>query len=246
MPKEGRNDEIGIYYVQVYGYRNFPVFLSEKDKKAYISRICRYRKKTGIRIHAYLIEENTAHLILETGADGQMADFMKRLGISYSRYFRNCYAVERGRIFRDRYRSEKIEDRKKLIQLVRALHQNKDRHIRPYSSYYEYHRLDPQIDTRTILDEIRYSSTGTNRQTGEGMMLGEKIERGAFSDSEVRRMLDQAYEKIKKEEPMIEDEVCLMRAVRSILSDRRISVRQLGRVSGISKSKVDRLRQIFG
>ena len=242
MPKKARNDAAGVYYVRVYGYRNCPVFLRERDKNIYISRICHYREQTGIRVYAYLIEDNTAHLVVETRAKGQLADFMKRLGISYSRYFRSHYAVDHVRIFRDRYTSEKITDRRKLIGLVRLLHRDKGKKIRPYSSYREYSRLYPGIDTKPILDELRYFGTGTESRPGEGMRLGEKVERGAFSDQEVKKLLEQECEKIKEKDPLMDEQECLFSAVRSLLKDRRISIRQIGRVSGLSKSKVDRLR----
>ena len=245
MPKTARNDSTGIYHIVVSGYRNCPVFLKDTDKTAYISRIWSYRKQTQILVYAYLIEDNTAHLVLETTSKGQLADFMKRLGISYSRYFRSHYAVDHIRIFRDRYISEKITDRKKLIRLVQMLHRDRKGHFRRFSSYREYFRLDPQIDTKMILDETRFGFSGALFPSSEDGMLREKPERGAFSDGEVRQMLERARDKIREKDPLIGEEECLISAVRSLLQDRRISVRQLSRASGLSKSKVDRMRQIF-
>ena len=74
------------------------------------------------------------------------------------------------------------------------------------------------------------------------MLLGEEAERGAFSDQEVKKLLEQECEKIKEKDPLMDEQECLFSAVRSLLKDRRISIRQIGRVSGLSKSKVDRLR----
>ena len=246
MPKTARNGSEGMYQVMVCGYRECPIFHKDQDKEEYIRLIRDYRKVTGIHVYAYLVEENAAHMVVESFREGQLSDFMKRIGISYSRYFRRLYAVERGRIFRDRFTSRRIHDRKELLESVRVLHRDSRGRIRPYSSYREYYRLDPGIDTRRIMEEISYSSFASESAPGRKQngndRLQERREKAAYSDREARKMLEEAIEKAREKDPFGESEKWLEDAVSALRKGKKISIRQLARVSGLSKSKVGRIR----
>ena len=66
---------------------------------------------------------NHVHLLLAEGSEGGVGEFMQRVGSSYVLWFNHKY--ERlGYLFHDRFRSEVIEAKGRVVGVMRYIHQN--------------------------------------------------------------------------------------------------------------------------
>ena len=67
-----------LYHVIVRGNQRQKTFTSDEDFNAYLDRLDRYRAKCQVRIYAYCLMPNHAHLLLETGST-PLSKFMQGL-----------------------------------------------------------------------------------------------------------------------------------------------------------------------
>ena len=107
-----------LYHVIVRGNQRRKTFRSEDDYKAYLDRLEHYRAKFRLRIYAYCLMPNHAHLLLETGAT-PLAKFMQGLQQSYTQYFNRRYRKV-GHLFQGRYKAIICDKEKYLLALLRA------------------------------------------------------------------------------------------------------------------------------
>ncbi|WP_198543854.1 transposase [Petroclostridium xylanilyticum] len=98
---------------------------------------------------------NHIHLLLKEGKEA-ISQAMKRIGASYV-YWYNMKYERYGHLFQDRYKSEKVEDDKYLLTVLRYIHQNPikagivEEAIKyKWSSYIEY------ISQKGILTDIDF------------------------------------------------------------------------------------------
>lgn len=240
MPHTARHFQLGIYHIVLRGYHHFPLFQEAEDKEHYISLIYRFRKKTGARVCAFLIQDSAAHLLMEEDGKESISDFMRRIGISYSRWLRKQYIVEEGPAFRDRFSAARMTDPAGIVRLVSAFHYEDEAKtiLRPFSSAGEYYSMEPRLDIEPVLEMMRLAGNRGKGSDTQGL-LEESREMFAYSDEEVRMMLQELCEEA---DYSLSPEEAQQRALRILKKDFRISVRQLSRVSGVSKSSIDRLR----
>lgn len=102
------------------------------------------RSKKLVRILAYCIMPTHLHLILEEIVNGGIAEYMKRIMESYTRYF-NTKHTRKGPLWEGRFRNVLVESDEQLIHLTRYIHLNpvtdclvNRPELWPYSSYAEY------------------------------------------------------------------------------------------------------------
>ena len=65
---------------------------------------------------------NHVHLLIKEGNE-DISITMKRVGVSYVKYYNWKYRTT-GQLFQDRFKSEKVENKKYLLTAVRYIHQN--------------------------------------------------------------------------------------------------------------------------
>ena len=233
-----RRFQPGVYHLTVQGKERYTIFLKCEDKEQYIRLIYRYKDAVGISVYAYLVLDNTAHILVEEKKSGQISDLMKRLGTGYSQYLRKKYVLGSGSIYRDRYKAERIQGKKALWQeifLLQTEEQGGVYHYRPFSSYREYFRLKPALDILPLLREFPVLQPRIRQ--GELSLLMEPSAAYLFTDEEVKEMIDfLLQDKEVKKDPLVQ-------VIQELRKDPRISLRQLSRVLGISKSQVERLQK---
>ena len=150
--------EASFFHVMVQGINKEYIF----EEKRYI---CQYLKlikeKTNdnIEIIAFCIMNNHAHLLIKTEKVEELGKYMQRVNSSYAKYYNYMKKERVGYVFRDRYKSEPILDKRQLIQCIKYIHQNpvKAKIVStaseyPYSSYKTY--LNKQQDEIFTKDEI--------------------------------------------------------------------------------------------
>jgi putative transposase len=111
-----------LYHVIVRGNQRQKTFASDEDFKAYLDRLEKYRAKFKIRIYAYCLMPNHAHLLLETGTV-PLSKFMQGLQQSYTQHYNRTHRKV-GHLFQGRYKAIICDKDKYLLALVRYIHLN--------------------------------------------------------------------------------------------------------------------------
>lgn len=114
-------------------------------------------------IYAYCLMSNHFHLLIRERNE-QIGETVKRLASSYVYYYNHKYLRD-GHLFKERFKSEPVNDMEYFTVLLRYIHQNPLKagiveHVKDYeySSWGEYQgTVEPAFqicDTRTVLNRI--------------------------------------------------------------------------------------------
>ncbi len=123
MPRQARRlSESGYLHLIVRGIGRQAIFEEREDYLRYLSTLERFCLETGVKVLAWCLMENHAHLLVRDEC-GQTPLLMKKLGVSYSHYFNKKYK-RCGHLFQDRYMSEAVEDEAYLLTVFRYILNN--------------------------------------------------------------------------------------------------------------------------
>lgn len=145
MPRKSRKVLEGkICHHIVQGINKENIFKETEDKKKYLNLIKKYYIDYEIDVICYCIMDNHAHLILYSENIKNLSDFMKKVNLIYAFYY-NKKHNRVGYVFRDRFKSILILDRKQLYTCIKYIHMNpvkanivKKECEYKYSSYNDY------------------------------------------------------------------------------------------------------------
>ncbi len=123
MPREARSKyENNFFHVMTQGINKENIFYNDKYKRIYIKFLFDNAKKYNIKIIAYCIMINHAHLLLEINDIKEMSKFMKMVNMKYAMLYIELDKILNGlneRISKQEY--EKVsfidteEDKKTII-----------------------------------------------------------------------------------------------------------------------------------
>jgi REP element-mobilizing transposase RayT len=130
MPRQRRKTSAtGIYHVMLRGINRQDIFQDDDD---YVRMLTSLRLQTdrydehgnnlppSCQIYAYCLMSNHIHLLLREESEN-VADTVKRIGISYATYFNRKYG-RNGHLFQDRFKSEPVNDITYFLVLLRYIH----------------------------------------------------------------------------------------------------------------------------
>lgn len=142
MPRKPRNYiETSFFHVMTQGINKSYIFNNDQDIKYYISAMYDIKEKYNIKIIAYCIMNNHAHILIKTSSIQNLSKYMQCLNTKYAIYYNKKYNRV-GYVFRDRYRSEGIFTERQLNNCINYIHNNpvkakicKKAEEYPYSNY---------------------------------------------------------------------------------------------------------------
>lgn len=124
MPRFPRsNINTNFFHVMVQGINKSYIFEYPEDIKYYIKILYTTKKEYNIKIMAYCIMNNHAHMLLKTEKINILSAFMHKVNTSYALYYNKKYNRV-GYVFRDRYKSEGIYDKKHLCHCIKYIYDN--------------------------------------------------------------------------------------------------------------------------
>lgn len=154
MPRKGRyllNGKLCHYIVQ--GINKEYIFEEKDDKNKYLSLLKKYYKKYKIDIICYCIMDNHTHLILYSDNINNISEFMRIVNSLYAMYY-NKRRNRVGYVFRDRYKSVLILDRRQLLRCIKYIHMNPVKaNIVKNESEYEYSSYKDYINNSGFLNQ---------------------------------------------------------------------------------------------
>ncbi len=176
MPRQPRKPSgTGIHHIMMRGINHQNIFEDAEDYYQFISTLERVQVLyddlglpcgTSCTIYAYCLMANHFHLLIREREE-TIGEIVKRIASSYVYYYNHKYLRD-GHLFKERFRSEPVNDMEYFATLLRYIHQNpvkagivsevKDYE---YSSWGEYlGTVEPAFqicNTRTVLKRIPFN-----------------------------------------------------------------------------------------
>ena len=263
MPRQSRKPSgTGIYHVMMRGINHQTIFEDEEDNYQFINTLDRMRVRyddegnacgRNCCYYAYCLMGNHFHLLIRE-RDERVGETIKRIASSYVYYYNRKYGRD-GHLFKERFKSEPVNDMAYFTVLLRYIHQNPVKagiveKVKDYefSSWGEYDgTVEPvfQIcDVNTVLRRISFKDLdewvnepladdvycldieGSSRRRPSDDQIWLKIkDKTGVTNSTSFQQLDEN----KREEIFLE------------LKDCGASLRQLERLTGIGKGVIHRI-----
>lgn len=198
MPRKPRNFYISdFYHIMVQGDEKKAIFKKESYKEKYIYLLKRNAFRNDVKIIAYCIMDNHAHVLVQSKQVKRMSKMMAQCNTSFGVY----YSKKRqnvGHVFRDRYRSEAVYSKNYLINCIKYIHQNpvkaeivKNGEDYPFSSFNDY------INKEKFLLELLGEIEVIDKNDYEEIITNANVDLESL-DKEKEESLEMFFENLKK------------------------------------------------
>ena len=254
MPRQAREkSSSGVYHIMLRGINRQDIFYDEEDRLRYIETLEKYKNICKYKIYGYCLMSNHIHLLLREGKE-KVSLVMKRIGVSYV-YWYNMKYDRVGHLFHDRYRSEKVEDDKYLLTVLRYVHHNPVRagmvdELTKYrwSSYSEYIRQESTLTDIEFVFDLLSNNHNKRIEIFKEFMLeeskdkyldNEAVNRRRMSDEEakdlIQKMIGSDNPHILQQKNRNERDDIIKK-----LKEKEVSIRQLARITGIGRRIIEK------
>lgn len=250
IPRQARKQsKTGIYHLMIRGINRQRIFEDNEDCDTFIETIWRSKEKIGFELYGYCIMGNHVHLLMKE--KDSLSLVMQSICSRYV-YWYNWKYDRVGHLFQERYKSEIVETEAYLLTVLRYIHQNplkagitsKVGEYR-WSSYNEYLGQQRIIDPDFVLgffamekDEAEKRYIAYMNETNQDVCLDYK-ERHRITDEEVIKILEGKYG-VKRGGFHALPRIKVESILRSLKEIEGVSIRQLVRVTGMSKFIVEK------
>lgn len=145
MSRIARNNyNASFFHIMVQGLNKEYIFNKEIYIKVYENLLRRKSEKYQVNIIAYCIMNNHAHILIQVDEIEEMSKFMHSVDTEYAKFY-NEQEERVGYVYRERFKSEPIEDIRYFAKCINYIHLNpvKAKMVRSceeyeYSSYNNY------------------------------------------------------------------------------------------------------------
>ena len=264
MPRQARDSSgTGIYHVMMRGINHQNIFEDQEDYYQFLITLDMMAQSyepdgtpsgRNYILYAYCLMSNHIHLLIRERED-TIGMAIKRIASSYVYYYNHKYSRD-GHLFRERFKSEPVNDMAYFVTLLRYIHQNplkagmvKEVKDYEFSSWHEYNDKDGSLfllcDTQTVLNRIPYNELDelVNEPMSDDVACLdiEDAQKGRPSDDQVMSLIKEKTGATNSSAfQQLPDEI--RRSVLIELKERKASLRQLERLTGIGKSLIYRMR----
>jgi len=234
----------------VRGVNRQQVFIDDEDCLKFIWKMEQAKERSDFKLYGYCLMGNHAHLLLCQGEE-PLSQVMQRLFSSYV-YWYNWKYDRIGHLFQERFKSEVVETDSYLVTVLRYIHQNPVKagitdSVANYrwSSYGEYLDKPKITDTDFILkiystDKQRAVSAFVKHasESNNDKCL-EYVEIRRFSDEDLLDYIKENYG-VGKSSFQFLQQPDLGQIIRGLKAIDGVTIRQIVRVTGITKYKVEK------
>jgi len=250
MPRKPRqHSALNIYHVVIKGTSSQLLFEEHKDYKKYLEILKLQKEKCNFDLFGFCLMSNHVHLLIRVN-EVSLECIFRKINTAYANWFNMKYSRS-GPLQDGRYYSEPIESVDYLLCALRYIHinpfkANLEKSVGakyPWTSYYSYTKQnDELVDIDTIMSEFNSIEDFIDFHFREST--------NTFIDTNnIKRRIpdDVAIEIIKQLcnaiHPTDVSRFSLLDRQNAILllSENRISARQINRLTGIPRGVVDRI-----
>lgn len=147
------------YFIALNGNNRQDIFLSNQDRRYFLSLLRAYKDRYGLKVYAYCLMANYVNLLIET-SEPNLSVVMQGFNTQYTKYF-NAEHNTSGHVFAGRYKALMIDKEHFLAEMTSYVHLNPLRaglKERPWryqwsscSSYIESELRDAMVDSPLVL-----------------------------------------------------------------------------------------------
>ena len=243
MPRTARQSgSTNIYHVILRGINKQQIFFDEEDYEYFIRLLERFKSISHYELYAYCLMGNHVHLLIKASEE-PLSRIFRRIGASFV-YWYNLKYQRTGHLFQDRFKSEAVEDERYFLTVLRYIFNNPVKagmcdspEDYPYSNIKDFiskknPALPCDISTKDLLNFIMQSTDETC------MEISETPRKGVTEETAKKLILDELgiIAPVISSENRSSIEVSIRR-----LSKKGVSIRQLSRLTGISKSMIEKM-----
>ncbi len=252
MARQAREkSSTGIYHIMLRGVNRQTIFKDDEDRQKLFETFNKFKDISNFQIYGYCFMGNHIHALLKEDSE-PLSICVKRISSSFV-YWYNLKYDRRGHLFQERYKSETVEDDTYFLTVLRYIHQNpvkaeiaKNVSDYKWSSYQEYVSKPIITDTKFALKlfsndkekAISYFKKFNNHQNEDKCL--DYDEREQLTDDEIRALLLQQGIDNNTHFLTLNKET-RNKILKNLKLVEGVTIRQLSRVTGISKSVIDRL-----
>ena len=205
MPRKARLEFAGaVYHLLDRGDRREAIFRDDRDRENFLATLGQACRRTGWRVHAWVLMTNHYHLLVETPQSNLVAG-MRWFQTTYTIRFNRRHRLN-GHLFQGRYKAVTVDPDESgyFVVLSDYIHLNpvRARMISleqrlfdfPWSSYRWYAATSGRakwFDPRRVLGELGLEDTATGRKLYAERMreraVDERADRNAAPNERLRR-----------------------------------------------------------
>ena len=249
MPRSARKiSGTNIYHVMLRGINRQDIFEEEEDFLRFLAVLKECKEISGFELYAYCLMTNHVHLLIKTGKEPLDLIF-KRIGSRFV-YWYNLKYRRTGHLFQDRFKSEAVENDSYFLTVLRYIMQNpmkagleKTPGSYPWNSYKCYAGTSDQLtDTGFAMQLFRCREELVdylNQQNEDTVLADTHAAQEGVTDVQALEIMKaitgcgsvsefQALGKADRKEYVAK------------LREKNLSLGQLARMTGLSKSTVYR------
>ncbi|MGO5010399.1 transposase [Niallia sp. Sow4_A1] len=112
----------GIYHIIIRGINRQIIFEDNVDKIQYLKTLKKYKGICKFKLYGYSLMDNHIHLLCKE-TDESISEIVKRISSSYVHWY-NAKYDRSGHLFEGRFKSETVEDVRYFLTVLRYIHQN--------------------------------------------------------------------------------------------------------------------------
>lgn len=244
MPRQARKQSAtGIYHIMLRGINRQQIFEDNEDRERFLETLENYKDLCGYKIYAYCLMGNHIHILLKEGSES-LTQALKRIAGSYV-YWYNWKYHRCGHLFQDRFKSEPVEDDGYFLTVLRYIHQNpvKAKMCRlaeeyPYSSMNAYLTHSVLVDTTLALSMLPDAQFIDYHREANDDKCMEMDEHFRLTDEDAK-LLILKIAKCKNAADFQQLDVAKRNVCIHKLHEKGLSIRQISRLTGISKRIVE-------
>lgn len=237
--------DTSFFHIMVQGINKEFIFNNNRYINRYMKLIRENLNKEKLKIIAYCIMNNHAHLLIEVEDKKELSKYMQKVNSLYAKYYNYMENERVGYVFRDRYKSEPILDKRQLIQCIKYIHQNpvkanmvKQIDEYPYSSYYFYQNREINKTGIFTEEEIQFICNKDKSTQEEFLDIDINIE---------NKINNAILEFTKKENiklfEIFEKDVILKALIKYLKKIKNIKYTNIMKKLDITKGVMDRLKK---
>jgi len=235
----------GIYHIMIRGINKHLILEDDEDNQKFLDVIKECKALSEYKLYGYCLMGNHIHLLLKVEKE-KLEQIFKRLGARYVYYY-NWKYKRSGHLFQDRFKSEPIEDDSYFLTVLRYIHNNpvkaglsKCADKYRWSSYNEYVKSNNLVDVEFVLGIMnRDEFINFHKQEDDKNILDIREDHFRMTDAEAKIIIKEV-----SGAESITEFLSLSVLDRNVfikeLKERGLSIRQISRVTGVSKGIVER------
>lgn len=246
-----KKSKSGIYHIMLRGVNRQNIFEDNDDRYKFLEVLRNFKENCRYEIYGYCLMSNHIHILMQE-LDDSISVAIKRISASYVLWYNKKYDRV-GHLFQERFKSEPVEDDGYFLTVLRYIHQNpinagivNDILKARWTSYNEYINKPDLVDTSIALElfsSSRDKAMGLYKKYMEEdnedkcLDLEEKI---FLNDEEILAYIKSlGVSEISTLQQM--DRISRDTIIAEIKKLEAISLRQLSRITGVSKSVIGRI-----